>query len=162
MKIEKTKEQQNALKLQWTHWCQFFRQLVMFALTTCLCMLRFYPIPFIFYARRLWSTLITYFGFLRNNNRSILFKNGFLIAKGIPVAQIGFNDVFDFVHVVYIRANMDMGTHCNDVVTRISVGLKSSTLIVTFVQYNIPCFSSSLCDMIKWLLNILSFQYYIF
>lgn len=126
------------------------------ALAICLCVLRFYPIHFVPYAHRLWLTLIMYFGFIQNNNRFTFFKNGFLGAKGIPIARIGFNDVFDFAHIVYILiwADVDMGTHCDDVGAQISIGFKNSTLTITFVQYNRPHFSSSLCDMIEQLLNI--------
>lgn len=66
---------------------------LMLALATCLCMLRLCPIHFVPYLRRLWLTLFTYFGFIWNNNRFTPFRDDFLTAKGILVAQICLNDV---------------------------------------------------------------------
>lgn len=61
-------------------------------LATCLCLLRFHPVHFIPYAHRLWSTFGTYPKCIWNNNWVTPFRNGFFIAKRIPIVRIYLND----------------------------------------------------------------------
>jgi len=96
-------------------------------LATCLGTSRLCLIHFVPYVRRLWLTLFKCLGFILNNNRVTPFRDGFLTAKGVPISKISLNDVFDFVYFIYIlvHADVNMGTHYDDMGARMFIGLKT-------------------------------------